>query len=72
MSFGKKLGHKWTMLANTKMFENKNHQPRVKMRGRNLCLTKCEIGEIKQDPRGPDPFVSEYPLLESPAGRTEY
>lgn len=64
---GKNWGniHKWTMLATIKMFDNKNHRPRVKIRGRNLCLSKGEIGEIKQDPRGPDPFVSGCLLLES-------
>lgn len=34
------------MLANTKVFDNKNHPTRVKFRGRNLCFSKCETGEI--------------------------
>lgn len=42
--------HKWTVLASIKMFENKNHRPRVKVRGWNLCLSECEIGEKSKIP----------------------
>lgn len=60
------------MLANIKVFDNKNHRPRVKFRGRNLCFSKCEIGKIKEDPRCPDPFILGYLLPEPPASGMEY
>ena len=53
MSFGEENWgniHKWTVLANIKMFENKNHQLRVKVRGWNLCLSEREIGEKSKIP----------------------